>query len=110
MFSPHNTFLSIPYFKETRHRTQLSADRPTQQITLGLSVIPVLSAKLFRHLHQQTLRKANKKTYRFLYKSYLTALVRSSGFEPPRGCPRQPLKLVRLPFRHDRIDMKNVSF
>ena len=37
-------------------------------------------------------------------------LVRSSGFEPPRGCPRQPLKLVRLPFRHDRIDIKNVSF
>ena len=30
-------------------------------------------------------------------------LVRPSGFEPPRGCPRQPLKLVRLPFRHDRI-------
>ena len=24
-------------------------------------------------------------------------LVRSSGFEPPRYCYRQPLKLVRLP-------------
>ena len=24
-------------------------------------------------------------------------LVRRGGFEPPRGCPRQPLKLVRLP-------------
>src|SRR5436309_4216838 len=23
--------------------------------------------------------------------------VRQRGFEPPRGCPRQPLKLVRLP-------------
>ena len=29
-------------------------------------------------------------------------LVRKRGFEPPRGCPRQPLKLVRLPFRHFR--------
>src|SRR5579862_7104390 len=24
-------------------------------------------------------------------------MVRSSGFEPPRSCERQPLKLVRLP-------------
>src|SRR5262249_21498962 len=24
-------------------------------------------------------------------------VVRQRGFEPPRGCPRQPLKLVRLP-------------
>jgi hypothetical protein len=24
-------------------------------------------------------------------------LVRLSGFEPPRSCDRQPLKLVRLP-------------
>ena len=24
-------------------------------------------------------------------------MVRQRGFEPPRGCPRQPLKLVRLP-------------
>jgi hypothetical protein len=30
------------------------------------------------------------------------SLVRKRGFEPPRGCPRQPLKLVRLPFRHFR--------
>jgi hypothetical protein len=29
-------------------------------------------------------------------------MVRKRGFEPPRGCPRQPLKLVRLPFRHFR--------
>ena len=28
--------------------------------------------------------------------------MRKGGFEPPRGCPRQPLKLVRLPFRHFR--------
>jgi hypothetical protein len=32
------------------------------------------------------------------------SLVRKRGFEPPRGCPRQPLKLVRLPFRHFRVD------
>jgi hypothetical protein len=25
-------------------------------------------------------------------------MVRKRGFEPPRGCPRQPLKLVRPPF------------
>jgi hypothetical protein len=30
-------------------------------------------------------------------------MVRKRGFEPPRGCPRQPLKLVRLPFRHFRV-------
>ena len=30
-------------------------------------------------------------------------MVRKRGFEPPRGCPRQPLKLVRLPFRHFRL-------
>ena len=29
--------------------------------------------------------------------SSLEGLVRSSGFEPPRYCYRQPLKLVRLP-------------
>jgi hypothetical protein len=29
-------------------------------------------------------------------------LVRKRGFEPPRSCDRQPLKLVRLPFRHFR--------
>src|SRR6185295_18603515 len=29
-------------------------------------------------------------------------LVRKGGFEPPRSCDRQPLKLVRLPFRHFR--------
>src|SRR4051794_17776208 len=29
--------------------------------------------------------------------------MRKRGFEPPRGCPRQPLKLVRLPFRHFRV-------
>jgi hypothetical protein len=31
-------------------------------------------------------------------------MVRKGGFEPPQGCPRQPLKLVRLPFRHFRIE------
>ena len=31
------------------------------------------------------------------------SLVRKRGFEPPRSCDRQPLKLVRLPFRHFRI-------
>ena len=30
-------------------------------------------------------------------------MVPKRGLEPPRGCPRQPLKLVRLPFRHFRI-------
>ena len=30
-------------------------------------------------------------------------LVRKRGFEPPRSCDRQPLKLVRLPFRHFRV-------
>ena len=29
-------------------------------------------------------------------------MVRKRGFEPPRSCDRQPLKLVRLPFRHFR--------
>ena len=29
-------------------------------------------------------------------------MVRKGGFEPPRSCERQPLKLVRLPFRHFR--------
>jgi hypothetical protein len=41
-------------------------------------------------------------------------MVRKRGFEPPRGCPRQPLKLVRLPFRHfrvrgDFVDSPNLS-
>ena len=30
-------------------------------------------------------------------------MVRKGGFEPPRSCDRQPLKLVRLPFRHFRV-------
>jgi hypothetical protein len=30
-------------------------------------------------------------------------MVRKGGFEPPRDCSRQPLKLVRLPFRHFRV-------
>ena len=36
-------------------------------------------------------------------------LVRKGGFEPPRSCDRQPLKLVRLPFRHFRgkVDQPN---
>ena len=29
-------------------------------------------------------------------------MVRSTGVEPARYCYRQPLKLERLPFRHDR--------
>jgi hypothetical protein len=29
-------------------------------------------------------------------------LVREARFELAQGCPRQPLKLVRLPFRHSR--------
>jgi hypothetical protein len=35
--------------------------------------------------------------------------VRKRGFEPPRGCPRQPLKLVRLPFRHFRVEVEYLS-
>jgi hypothetical protein len=40
--------------------------------------------------------------------------VRKRGFEPPRSCDRQPLKLVRLPFRHfrvrgDFVDSPNLS-
>jgi hypothetical protein len=27
-------------------------------------------------------------------------MVLRRGLEPPRGCPRQHLKLVRIPFRH----------
>ena len=30
-------------------------------------------------------------------------LVHERGFEPPRGCPHQHLKLARLPFRHSCI-------
>ena len=30
-------------------------------------------------------------------------MVRKRGFEPLRYCYRQPLKLVRLPFRHFRV-------
>lgn len=29
-------------------------------------------------------------------------VVREARFELAQGCPRQPLKLVRLPFRHSR--------
>jgi hypothetical protein len=39
-------------------------------------------------------------------------LVRSSGFEPPRYCYRQPLKLVRLPIPprpHSDEDETNCS-
>jgi hypothetical protein len=36
-------------------------------------------------------------------------MVRKRGFEPPRGCPRQPLKLVRLPFRHFRVEVNNLK-
>ncbi len=43
-----------------------------------------------------------KKDLQVALKASVSLLVRSSGFEPPRGCPRQPLKLVRLPFRHYR--------
>ena len=31
-------------------------------------------------------------------------MVRKRGFEPLRYCYRQPLKLVRLPFRHFRVE------
>ena len=31
-------------------------------------------------------------------------VVRKRGFEPLRSCERQPLKLVRLPFRHFRVE------
>ena len=34
-------------------------------------------------------------------------LVLRRGLEPPRGCPRQHLKLVRIPFRH--LSMSTVS-
>ncbi len=27
------------------------------------------------------------------------------GLEPPRGCPHQPLKLARLPFRHRDVEL-----
>src|SRR6185437_257272 len=39
-------------------------------------------------------------------------LVRSSGFEPPRSCERQPLKLVRLPVppRPRRVNPKRRGF
>ena len=30
-------------------------------------------------------------------------MVRPRGLEPPQDCSYQPLKLARLPFRHDRI-------
>ena len=36
-------------------------------------------------------------------------LVRKGGFEPPRSCDRQPLKLVRLPFRHFRVQGVGLS-
>ena len=39
----------------------------------------------------------------FSSKLLILKVVRKRGFEPPRGCPRQPLKLVRLPFRHFRV-------
>jgi hypothetical protein len=35
-------------------------------------------------------------------KSFTFNMVRKRGFEPLRSCERQPLKLVRLPFRHFR--------
>ncbi len=36
-------------------------------------------------------------------------MVRKRGFEPPRSCDRQPLKLVRLPFRHFRVQRIEVT-
>ena len=39
----------------------------------------------------------------------LFSMVRKGGFEPPRPCGRQPLKLVRLPFRHFRSGSDLVS-
>ena len=30
-------------------------------------------------------------------------MVRPRGLEPPQDCSYQPLKLARLPFRHDRL-------
>ena len=32
-------------------------------------------------------------------------MVRPRGLEPPQDCSYQPLKLARLPFRHDRFLM-----
>ena len=34
-------------------------------------------------------------------------MVRKRGFEPLRDCSRQPLKLVRLPFRHFRRQVRS---
>jgi hypothetical protein len=34
-------------------------------------------------------------------------LVRKRGFEPLRSYERQPLKLVRLPFRHFRVQRES---
>ena len=36
-------------------------------------------------------------------------LVRSRGFEPPQDCSRYHLKVVRLPFRHDRVLQKEIE-
>jgi hypothetical protein len=36
----------------------------------------------------------------------LIFMVREARFELAQGCPRQPLKLVRLPFRHSRKKSK----
>src|SRR4029077_18634250 len=43
-----------------------------------------------------------------LYAGKKRGMVRSSGFEPPRYCYRQPLKLVRLPVPpRPRFDLVN---
>ena len=33
-------------------------------------------------------------------------MVRKGGFEPPRSCDRQPLKLVRLLFNHFSVQRR----
>ncbi len=48
-------------------------------------------------------------------KSFIFKVVRKGGFEPPRYCYRQPLKLVRLPVpplprgREDRVEPNPVD-
>src|SRR5262249_59552680 len=52
--------------------------------------------RALRPMHERGARSVNGGNSRHVLIEHLT-LVRKGGFEPPRSCERQPLKLVRLP-------------
>ena len=65
-----------------------------------LPISPILDSQRLPRVPEGSLNKrciVRKTTILVAFLKTRKDMVRSSGFEPPRYCYRQPLKLVRLP-------------